>query len=144
MAGKRKSFKAVAPLLVTAAVPPLDLGDPWLVRFPLNATGRRSFSFEPWVGRGIDEVVAASVSAVKALLQAGHPRASTIVGYCNRGMNLFLDFLLSKPRQDSLDQIDRRCVDRYVEWLRLKPDQSYSSQKKDDRHQGCARISAYP
>lgn len=130
MSGKRKSFKAVEPLLVSPAMPLQNSEDPWLVRFPHNATGSRSFNFEPWTGKGIDGVVAASVSAVKALLQAGHPRASTIVGYCNRGMNLFLDFLLEQLTPVDLNRINRHCLESYIEWLQRKSNQSYSSQKK--------------
>ncbi|MEO8154741.1 MAG: hypothetical protein ABI605_16870 [Rhizobacter sp.] len=102
----------------------------WIVNFPLNATTQRTFDFQPWVGRGVDEVVAATVSAIGALQQAGHPRAATIVGYCNRGMNLFLGFLIERRTPMSIAEIDRRCVNDFISWLKTRPGMSYVSQKK--------------
>jgi len=130
MAGKRKSFKANAALQVTTKLPSDGARDSWIISFPPNATTLRAFDFGPWIAKGLDEVAGAAISAINALQQAGHPRTATLVGYCNRGMNLFLDFLIERTHPTSVEGIDRRCIDDFIEWLRAKPQLAYGSQKK--------------
>lgn len=94
-----------------------------LVTFGRNATSNRNFDFAPWYGAGIDPITIACQRQIERFLagQDSTVEASTVGGYCLRGIRHFLEYLMLRPTVLgyglSLADIDRDLIDDYLAYL---------------------------
>lgn len=84
---------------------------------------RKSFSFEPWYGVGIDDVTMAFQSQIIRFRDGQAPVRSpaTVVTYCDAGSKSFLSFCASRSqstkRNIRLENIDTWFIDDFVSYL---------------------------
>lgn len=94
-----------------------------IVTFERNPSNRRSFDFSAWYGVGIDQITFAFQRQIERFLakQDAEVEVSTVVYYCNNGVDSFLRCLAlhSAARGANLDlnDVDRAMIDGYLRFL---------------------------
>ncbi|CAI8722697.1 hypothetical protein IB254_15740 [Pseudomonas sp. PDM03] len=106
-------------VILPEAIPPANT----LVAFSRNASSVRSFDFARWYGLDIDPITYACQRQIERYLagQDGQLAQSTIVGYCNGGIQRLLDYLVlcatALGRELTLNDIDRALIDGFLGFL---------------------------
>lgn len=128
MAGKRKSFKASAPVVVSAE-PARGEELNVVIVVPKNPSGTGAIDLSRWLGQGIDAWVWACAQQLRVFLRSKSVAASTVVSYAKGGLAYFFEFLTgSSIRLEPVD-VDLRHIELFVAWLREHPRLSQSSPK---------------
>lgn len=107
-------------VIVSLAAAPEDMS---IVTFERNPSNRRTFNFSAWYGVGIDPITFAFQRQIERFLanQDAEVEVSTIVAYCNNGVDSFLRYLaLRSAARDAnlnLNDVDRAMIDGYLRFL---------------------------
>lgn len=124
MTGKRKNF-------ASRPRPPLQHPDvstfdeerqSWMLTFPENPSGVRSYDLGQHMGKGFDDVVKACFHIIDDMMRAQTVRTSTAVQYTRSGVRAFLQFLAEHHGDGHLTvrEVDAGLIERFLTWLRLR------------------------
>ncbi|HEF4761187.1 TPA: hypothetical protein SAN82_003639 [Pseudomonas putida] len=106
-------------VILPEAIPPANT----LIAFERNASSARSFDFARWYGLGIDPITYACQRQIERYLagQDGRLALRTVVGFCNGGVQRFLDYLVlcatALRREMTLSDIHRELIDGFLGYL---------------------------
>jgi hypothetical protein len=118
MAGRKKDFNASPPIQVGTVCAAAD-GNPFVIDVDAGLEGMRQFSFERWLGRGIDPWVQVLVQQLRVFLQGEIISKRTVAAYARSGVMVFLEFLVSTGATYAPSEVTRHRIEQFLEWLKI-------------------------
>jgi hypothetical protein len=106
-------------VILPEAIPPTNT----TVEFGRNASNSRRFDFARWYSTGIDLITYLCQSQIERFLagQEGIVTIGTVAGYCDNGVNKFLDYCMLRATSLSRDlaptDVNRDLIDGYLGYL---------------------------
>jgi len=121
MTARRKDFSSRRPRKAQSTVIPLRRpGDRAIVRLPRGPQSVRTINLSAHLGHGYDDIVDACVDVLRTMLKGRHAGPASVAAYGRSGLLEFFAFLRKRGSSLRLKEIDRRLIEDYIAWLRLK------------------------
>lgn len=118
MANRRKRFTASSLPIQAGTDHGSEEGDSYVIDVSTDVTGAARLNFDKWLGRGIDPWVHAFVQQLRVFLQSKTVTRRTVNAYGRSGVMIFLDFLVLTGATYTPNEIDRRRIEQFIEWLK--------------------------